>query len=218
MKNLFKTLKIVLLLVSSVFFTNCSNESVEEALPVTNEANLESNLASRPATTTYTIKRYVFNRMNGANGLGHVAVGVEIRTANPTGVFYYFGGVENTQGAPSVPVGGNNGGWYQIAATGANMFAVMKSSKYGYNRYKFEKAFTTVNYQQVNNTINKIKDFPTRGYFLAGNNCLNATYETLMQAGGGVFIAWPPSISPLNYSPNGWYFGMPAAWSGSVNL
>lgn len=218
MKNVFKNLKIALLVTSSILFTNCSQDSVQEVTPSPEKETFVDFQANAKVVTTYSLKRYVFNRMNGANGLGHVAVGVEIRTTNPTGVFYYYGGVENTQGAPSVPVGGNNGGWSQITSTGANMFAVMKGSKYGYNRYKFEKTFSPVSLQQVNNTIAKIKDFPTRGYFLSGNNCLNATYETLMQGGGGVFIAWPPSISPLNYSPNGWYFGMTAAWSGSVNL
>jgi hypothetical protein len=219
MKNVFKTLKIALLITSSIFFTNCSQDSVQEVTTTSEKETFVDFQANAKATTAYTLKRYVFNRANGANGLGHLAVGVEIRTTNPAGVFYYYGGVENTQGSPGVPAGGNNGGWYQINSTGANMFAVMKSSKYGYNRYRFERAFKTVSLDQVNNTINKIKGFPTRGYFLSGNNCMDATYQVLMQGGGGVFVAFPPVANPISFAPNGWYFGLPNTnWSDSVNL
>ncbi len=217
MKNVFKTLKIALFITSSIFFTNCSQDNVQEVTTFPEKETFVEFQANAKASTTYTLKRYVFNRVNGANGLGHVAVGVEIRTTNPTGLFYYYGGVENTQGSPTVPVGGNNGGWYQINSTGANMFAVMKSSRYGYNRYKFENTFKPVTLDQVNNTINRIKGFPTRGYNVFGNNCMDASYETLMQGGGGVTIASPPSRI-LNYAPNSWYYLLPASWSSSINL
>jgi hypothetical protein len=216
MKNLFKTLKVVLLLTSAALFTNCSNESIEDIKSPENVATADHSFAGR-ATTTYTIKRYVFNRAAGANGLGHVGVGFEIRTANPTGVFYYYGGVENNNASAYILPGNLNYGWYRLTSTGADMFSVMKNT-YGYNRYKFEQTFKNLSLNQVNNSIYEIKRFPLRGYLLAANNCMNATYDVLYQ-GGGLWVP-APSTNPGYYAPNIWYASLLTSqgWSNNVNL
>ena len=216
MKNLFTKLSVCLLMASSLFLTSCSTNSDE--ILTASEKNNTLEVSSGKLATTYTIKRYVFNRESAVGGLGHVGVGFEVRTTNPTSVIYYYGGVENSKGSPAVGLGGANGGWWGTTASGSIMFSVMKNT-YGYSRYKFEKAFMNISTTRVTNSINEIKYFPNRGYLLLGNNCMNASYDVLNQ-GGGLILPNPTIATSLAYIPNNWYnlFVSFNGWSGSVNL
>ena len=110
-----KNLSLKVLAVLSVFtlllsFSSCSND--EEPIPTANTVqNLQEvkvndlpveNAARLLDAGTYSIKRYVFSRSGAAGGLGHVGVGVEIRTTNPTTVRFYNGAVENSTGSFAV--------------------------------------------------------------------------------------------------------------------
>jgi hypothetical protein len=150
---------------------------------------------------TYSIKRYVFSRSNGANGLGHVGVGVEIRTTNPTTVRYYNGAVENFNATFQILPGDDNSGWFRINTDYNSMLLNFTSRNYNY--LKFEKSFKNVTKQKALNTVNEVLRLPNRGFSLVGNNCMNATYDVLNQ-GGGLFLPLP-SISVALYAPNAWF-------------
>ena len=217
MKNLFTKLSVCLLMASSLFLTSCSTNS-DEAVVIVEKATVPELLSNaNKLETTWTIKRYVFNRSNGANGLGHVGVGLEIRSANPTAVYFYGGGVENEKGSFAILPGSNNFGWAYSFASNAALLSYVKNTK-GYNRYKFESSFKTITYQRVVNTINELNYLPNRGYLLAGNNCMNAVYDVLNQ-GGGLFIPAPTASAAL-YAPNTWYGSLinQIGWSNSANL
>ncbi len=218
MKNSLKKLSLLLLTSGFALFYSCTtnNDEITEKVEASElTPPVESTLNAR-AETTWTIKRYIFNRSNGANGAGHVGVGLEIRSANPSAVYFYGGGVENERGSFSIPRGGNNSGWSSSFTSNAGLLAYMKNSK-NYNRYKFEGSFKTISYAKVLDSYNKLVDLPKRGYNLLGNNCMNATYDVLIQA-GGVYVANPSTYA--NYLPNGWYndFSGNNGWSNSINL
>ncbi len=215
MKNLFTKLNVFLLLGTSLFLTNCSTNSEEVVTAPQKAVAIEAPTAK--LATTYSIKRYVFNRSAGANGLGHVGVGLEVRTTNPTAVYFYGGGVENEKSSFVILPGGNNYGWAYSFSSNAALLSYCKNTK-GYNGYKFETSFKTITYNRYVNIINELNYLPGRGYSLLGNNCMNAVYDVLNQ-GGGLFIP-APTASVLLYAPNTWYFSLTPAigWSGSVSL
>lgn len=232
MKNLLKNLKTFALVTTSVIFLSCSNEAAQktnqqelvtaaDASTVKPEDGNGEN--SRAAETTWKIKRYIFNRSNGAAGAGHVGVGFELRSTNPTAVYFYAGGVELWQAAYYVAPGGNNTGWAKYFPSNAAMLNFMKNGGYAYNRYCFEKSFKDINKAQVDATYNKLVAFPGRGYQLNGNNCMNATYDVLVSA---TFANVPnPSNNIFNYLPNSWYINIcqnesnsAFNWSGNNNL
>lgn len=221
MKNLLKNLKVGILLSSTLFLFNCSkeNETTPEQVIVQEAAAvkpIDGSGSNSKVETTWTIKRYIFNRSNGAQGAGHVGVGLEIRSANPTAVYFYGGAVENEKGSFSVPRGGNNSGWAYSFTSNAALLSYMKNTR-KYDRYKFEGSFKNISYAKVTDSYNKLVDLPNRGYNLLGNNCMNATYDVLIQA-GGVYVANPSTYA--NYLPNGWYndFSGSNGWSNSNNL
>jgi hypothetical protein len=203
------TFSIVLLLIFGCSTDEMQTENSESA---TSNGSTERLLDAG----SYTIKRYVFSRSSGANGLGHVGVGVEIRTSNPTTVRYYAGAVENSSASLFVPIGGNNGGWATVKTSFAGMYNEFTAR--GYNYYKFTKSFTNVTKQRALNTVNEINYLPGRGYLLAGNNCMNATYDVLNQ-GGGLFIP-APSASAALYAPNVWFNSLLTSigWSNQVSM
>jgi hypothetical protein len=224
-----KKLSLKVLAALSVFtlllsISSCSND--EEPIPTINAVeNLQEivvadspdeNTARLLDAGTYSIKRYVFSRSSGAGGLGHVGVGVEIRTTNPTTVRYYNGAVENERSSFLVLPGGNNGGWYRINTDYNGMLNNFTSR--GYNFIKFTKSFTNVTKQRALNTVNEVMYLPGRGYLLAGNNCMNATYDVLNQ-GGGLFIPAPTASAAL-YAPNVWFNSLVTGigWSGQAGI
>ena len=232
MKNLLKNLKVGVLLSSTLFLFNCTNESAQEiqqkevltaADASTVKPETSNDTESKAVATTWKIKRYIFNRANGAGGAGHVGVGFELRSINPTAVYFYAGGVELWQQAYYVAPGGNNTGWAKYFATNAEMLNYMKNGPYSYNRYCFEKSFKDIYKYEVDATYNKLVAFPKRGYQLNGNNCMNATYDVLVSA---TFSNVPnPSNNIFNYLPNSWYTNIcqnesnsAFNWSGNYNL
>lgn len=225
MKNLsLKVLAVLSVFTLSLSISSCSND--EEPIPTVNTVeNLQEvkvddvpvEYAARLLDAgTYSIKRYVFSRSSGAGGLGHVGVGVEIRTTNPTTVRYYNGAVENTTGSPATLPGGNNGGWYRINTDYNGM--LLNFTSRGYNFLKFEKSFKNVTKQRALNTVNEVMYLPNRGYLLAGNNCMNATYDVLNQ-GGGLFIP-APAVTAVLYAPNVWFNSLTTGlgWSGQSGI
>jgi hypothetical protein len=205
------TLNFVMLLLALVGFMSSCSQNEEVTPQQTAGGRNEPN-------NTYTVKRYIFQRPNGANGLGHVGVGFEVRAFNGPRLLsttYYYGGVENFSASLIVPRNGNNGGWWRTTSSSATMLNTMKNAPYNYVNYKFTVDFASASPQSVDNGIAKIKDFPARGYFLAGNNCMNATYDVLTSMNlTGASVAWPST----NYFPNGWYNGTTTGWSTSRAL
>ncbi len=233
MKNLsLKVLAVLSVFTLSLSIGSCSND--EAPIPNQNtvvnlqEAKVENSQEFNPESLpieysarlldagTYSIKRYVFSRSNGAGGLGHVGVGVEIRTTNPTTVRFYNGAVENSTGSFGVLPGGNNGGWYIINTSYSAMLNNFTSR--GYNYIKSTKSFTNVTKQRALNTVNEVMYLPNRGYLLAGNNCMNATYDVLNQ-GGGLFIPLPNAAAAF-YAPNVWFNSLTIGlgWSGQSGI
>jgi len=221
MKNL--TIKFsAFFLFAFLFFMSCStpeaeqkaleNTALEEASP---KETSSENEASRGVAITYKVKQYIFQRPVAAFGSGHVGVGYEVRTYSngvQSNIKYYFGAVENGQGSPRVPAGGNNGGWWQSASTGAAMFSVMKNS-YGYKNVKFRIAYSNLSDTRRNNALNRISKFPSRGYLLATNNCMNACWDVLSEL-ATPNVAWVEN----NILPNAWYNMTTNGWSSSRAL
>ena len=206
----------MLLLALVGFMSSCSQN--EEVTPQAAGGRNENGGLKTTLANTYQVKRYIFQRPNGANGLGHVGVGFEVRIFNNgtlVSTTYYYGGVENSSASLNVPRNGNNGGWYRTSTSGATMLNTMKNAPYNYVNYKFTASFSSSTSSNIGNGINKISDFPYRGYFLAGNNCMNATYDVLTSMNlTGASVAWPST----NYAPNGWYNNTTNGWSASTAL
>jgi hypothetical protein len=217
--------KIALLLLSIFLTFSCSTPEIENIQNQNTQLKSETKLNSRsqsvnqiaPVTITYTVKQYIFQRPDGASGLGHVGVGYEVRTFSSgvqVSVTYYYGSVENSGGAMVViPFYQNNGGWMSTCATGATMLNTMKSAAYGYKNYKYRTSFSALSSTQRANAYSKISFFPNRGYSLAGNNCMNAAWDVLWEL-GTPNVAWVQT----NYFPNGWYNNCTVGWSASTAL
>lgn len=224
------TLKLAVtfvLLFLTLFNQSCSNDDSpspeRDALKV-NESNIVNLTAKPNGFTTFTVKRYVFLRTSGAPSpigpLGHVGVAFEVRTFDGTdliGIQYYLGSVENTKGSPPiVPSGGNNGGWWSTATTGAQLLNIMRGR--GYDKYKFQQSPSFVNYQTISLGYDKLINFPNRGYNLSGNNCMNSTYDVLVNLGSTVNVSYPNV--PSNYFPTNWFNSLTVTngWSSSIIL
>jgi hypothetical protein len=217
------SVSVVALSLSSI---GCSNDSVEETtvsnvVPVTMEAALKSQSTTARVANTYIMKKYIFDRTNGANGLGHVGVAFEIQ-ATINGVKYvsfYEGGVEGTNGWFGIPnaftaPGSPNGGWWNQVSTQAQMKNEFKSR--GYNRYKFGVLFVSVTQATADNSKLILARFPNRGYAVPSNNCMNASYDVCASFDT---LNGNPSF-PLQYFPNSWYDALSVSnqWSGSINF
>lgn len=217
------TMALILLLSIAFSTQSCSNDDSTNLNST--EIQVKRNEATSKATGfySYTVKRYVFLRTSGAPSpigpLGHVGVAFEVRTFDGTDLIaiqYYVGSVENTQASPIVFPGGNNGGWWSTTTSGAQLFSIMRNR--GYDKYKFQQAPSFVNNQTITLGYNKLINFPNRGYNLSGNNCMNATYDVLVNLGSTVNVSWP-SV-PSNYFPTNWYnsLSVPNGWSNSNSL
>ncbi len=208
--------------------TSCSNESIEDSTKkdtnpsalTLDEAEKQQDPTSK-AANVYTIKKYVFNRSNGASGLGHVGVAFELK-ATINGVNYtsfYQGSVEGTNGLFNIPnpftaAGNNNGGWWNQVSTQPQMIAQFKSR--GYTSYKFGQSFLSTTQAISNNSKAILANFPGRGYNVVGNNCMNAAYDVIASFSGS---NGNPSV-PNQYFPNSWYNGLsvPGGWSNAVAM
>ena len=119
-----KILASLAVIAFSLTNTSCSNDSSQD-LKVTDSKVTEMTLeeaenqqnTNLKAANVYTIKKYIFNRSAGANGLGHVGVAFELK-ATINGVNYtsfYTGSVEGSSlygiPLPYISPGSNNGGW-----------------------------------------------------------------------------------------------------------
>jgi hypothetical protein len=223
------TLKMIMVLSVITFSltnTSCTNESVDNSTQTTNskltleQALQQQNPNSRVANV-YTIKKYIFNRSSGANGLGHVGVAFELK-ATINGVNYtsfYEGGVEGTNGWFGIPnaftsPGSNNGGWWNQVSTQPQMLNEFRAR--GYNRYKFGAAFISTTQAISDNSKAILAAFPNRGYNVAGNNCMNASYDVIASFSGS---NGNPSV-PTQYFPNNWYnaLSVSGGWSNSINM
>ena len=217
----------LMLFVASMLFTtaSCSNDDSAQSTTVATAKEDSSSLKSIGPNLPdlYEVKKYVFVRTNGANGLGHVGVAFELR-ARITGVTYtsfYCGGIEGTNGWFGIPnaftpLGGDNGGWTQQVSTQPQMFAQFGAR--GYNAYKFSQNFLIVTLARSNAGKAILAAFPGRGYNVSGNNCMNAVYNLLSN------FSFPgdagnPSV-PSSYLPNNWYGSLTVngGWSNSVVL
>ena len=220
MKNL--TFKFsTFFLFAFLFLFSCSTPDAEQnsldntTIKETSLNETSSENETSRAATTYTVKQYIFQRPNAAFGAGHVGVGYEVRSyANgvQTDIKYHFGAVENGQGSANVPAGGYNGGWWSTASTGAAMFSIMRNS-YGYVNVKFRIAYSSLSDSRRINAYNRISQFPSRGYLLATNNCMNASWDVLSEL-ATPNVAWVEN----NYAPNSWYYRTTNGWSSSRAL
>lgn len=131
------------------------------------------------------VKIYLFLRLPGPFGLGHTGVGYEVREMSGSAViraYSFYGGVENPGGSAVVVAGLNNGGWSGFGANGnVEMLGAMRAK--GYTNYKFEAAFRPVDPWRLDQAWRSLSRFPQRGYSVQGNNCMNASYEVLVQLG-----------------------------------
>ncbi len=215
---------VLSIITFSLTNTSCTNESTENTASPKALTLEEAEQQQGPATeavNTYTIKKYIFNRSNGANGLGHVGVAFELK-ATINGVNYtsfYEGGVEGTNGWFGIPnaftsPGSNNGGWWNQMSTQAQMINEFRAR--GYNRYKFGAAFISTTKAISDNSKAILAAFPNRGYNVAGNNCMNASYDVIASFSGS---NGNPSV-PTQYFPNNWYNGLSVSggWSNSINM
>jgi hypothetical protein len=226
------TLKLIMLFTIALSFTtiSCSNDDSTDQNQLTAKSNDLGSSKTAVAKAIgpnlpdlYEVKKYVFVRKNGANGLGHVGVAFELR-ARISGVNYtsfYCGGVEGTNGWFGIPnaftpAGGDNGGWQKQVSTQAQMFAQFGAK--GYNGYKFSQNFLIVTLARSNAGKAIISGFPGRGYNVSGNNCMNAVYDLLSN------FSFPgdagnPAV-PSSYAPNSWYASLTVngGWSNPVIL
>lgn len=228
----------VLISLSVIAFSlatiSCSNESIDNSktnaansAPLTLEDAVKQQDPASRAANTWFIKKYIFNRTNGAGGLGHVGVAFELRATinGTTYTSFYQGGVEGTNGWFGIPnaytpIGGNNGGWWNQVTTQAQMINEFRARRY--NRYKFGVVFIMSSQYESDNTKNILARFPNRGYAVPSNNCMNASYDVINSFSG---FNGSPSV-PTQYLPNRWYDSLPVGssvagsggWSNSVNF
>jgi hypothetical protein len=217
------SLSVIALSLSSI---GCSNNSDDENIPevatakTIDEALKQQDPSSR-AANTYIMKKYIFNRTNGAGGLGHVGVAFELR-ATINGVNYvsfYEGGVEGTNGWFGIPnaftaPGSPNGGWWNQVSTQAQMINEFRSR--GYNRYKFGVLFVSVTQATSDNSKLILARFPNRGYAVPSNNCMNASFDVIASFDN---LNGNPSV-PTQYFPNNWYNALTVGlqWSNSIAI
>ena len=216
------SLCLMLFTVALIFTSvSCSNDDSIQTKSESSNDDLSSLKGYGPnLPDLYEVKKYVFNRKNGANNLGHVGVAFELR-ARISGVTYtsfYDGAVEGTNGwfnIPNayIPAGVNNGGWNFQRSTSAQMFADFKSRQY--DRYKFSQNFLIVPIARSNAGNVIIAGFPGRGYNVYGNNCMDAVYQLLNN------FSFPgdsgnPTV-PSQYFPNNYYdsLSVNGGWSTS---
>ena len=216
-----------MLFVVALSFTSisCSNDDSVQSATVSTSKEAPSSLKGIGPNLPdlYQVKKYVFVRTNGANGLGHVGVAFELR-ARITGVNYtsfYEGGIEGTNGWFGIPnaftpAGGNNGAWNLQKSTQAQMLADFSSR--GYNGYKFSQNFLIVTIARSNAGKAILAGFPGRGYNVSGNNCMNGVSDLLTN------FSFPgdagnPTV-PSQYFPNNWYnaLSVNSGWSTSQAL
>ena len=210
------SLKLLLLFTVVLSLTNisCSTDDLDlnEEIQTSGSTDLKSSTARTAfgpnLPDLYQVKKYVFSRTSGANGLGHVGVAFELK-ARITGVNYtsfYCGAIEGTNGWFNIPnaftlPGLNNGGWTEQVSTQPQMFAQFGFR--GYNSYKFSQNFLIVTLARSNAGKAILAGFKGRGYNVSGNNCMNATYDLLSN------FSFPgdsgnPAV-PNSYFPNNWY-------------
>jgi hypothetical protein len=131
-------------------------------------------------------------RWRSAFGLGHVSCGFSDGAGG-----YMFGSVENLAGSPSVKSGGNNSGWY---ASGSKSDMTNAFTNNGTQcgavqvpPYDALKCAPVAN-PQVDAAKNVMQNFPSRGYDVIGNNCLDACVQTYEQYAPDGDI-----LDPFNY-------------------
>ena len=223
-----KMIMSVSVIAFSLTSISCSNESLEDSTATGTNANSltleEAEKLQNPSLKdgdVYTIKKYIFSRSKGAGRLGHVGVAFELR-ATIGGVNYisfYEGGIEGTNGWFGIPnaftpLGGNNGGWSNQVSTRDQMINEFKARRY--NRYKFGVAFVSTTAATSNYAKGLLAFFPSRGYNVAGNNCMNASYDVIASFSEN---NGNPSV-PNQYLPNSWYDGLTVAsgWGNSISM
>ena len=208
MKNLSLTLSLWLVTLMAVL-TGCSKTDVTPDQPTSKAATQDA------VVTGYMVKGYMFLREPGPFGLGHTAVGYEVREmsgSTVTKVYTYCGGIENGGGWPFVSLGGDNGGWLNYDLTNnASMLSRMRAKNY--TSYKYEVGFRSISLSNLNGASNMIHYFPYRGYSVGENNCANAVYDVLswLSAPG---LAWPIT----NWAPRDQFNKSMTGWSGAVRM
>jgi hypothetical protein len=232
------SLNLLLLLSLAAGISSCQKTEVEPKAPASVTA------AQDVSVTTYTSRKaYLFLRTPGPFGLGHTGVGyILVRKvydpatqSSKTNYVAFCGGVENPSAKPFVKPGQTgNGGWFEtkiiVATPGrdpfldANSYIREHMKLKGYNRMKYEvvKSQTvqhTVRLAEGNNVYNEagnvIRNFPTRGYALARNNCMNAAYDVLAALGAPGVATPDQNWTPTDQFEN---TGNGGGWSPSYIL
>lgn len=204
------TLNISLFLVTLMaVLSGCSKTDVSPQAP---GAAAQSHDA---IVTGYMVKTYMFLREPGPFGLGHTAVGYEVRElsgSTVTKVYTYCGGVEGNNSYPFISPGQYNGGWLNYDLTNnVSMLSRMRSR--GYTSYKYEVTFRSIDLARLNGASNMIHYFPYRGYGVAENNCANAVYDVL------TWLNAPGLVAPFfNWAPRDQFNKIPYGWSGAVRM
>ncbi|HEX8575048.1 MAG TPA: hypothetical protein VF677_02020, partial [Flavobacterium sp.] len=184
MKNLKNSnFGLLLMLLFTFTFGSCSTESADQRTDkkASVQEPLNDGLTTSRSGSTYDMKAFIFVKPNAHSGKGNVAVGYQIRTFT-NGVItdskYFFGGIENPQGAVTIPQGADNGGWFLSANSAVEMTEMMKNTK-GYSQFKIRRSFVRVTAANVSNAYNRVTGFPARGFNQNGNNSINAVHEVL---------------------------------------
>ena len=200
----------LLFLTLTAMLSGCSKTDVTPDQPTANAATQDA------VVTAFLVKSYLFVRTPGPFGLGHTAVGYEVREMSGSTVsktYTYCGGVENLGGIPFVPAGGNNDGWlkYHDLSNNVPMLNLMRAK--GYTAYKCEVGFRNIPQAHLTGAGNMLRYFPYRGYSVGDNNCSDATYQVLS------WLSAPNLMLPFfNWRPIDQYNKTMVGWSGSNRL
>jgi hypothetical protein len=143
-------------------------------------------------------KAWIFNRPDGAGGLGHVGWAFQGDDGR-----YICGATENPKGAQGVGSSGDGKGWWAISCDPSGLpgaFAVGRNLPAGRSdAYAYYKVID-VGASNWRNAWNKALWCKTQPYLPAFRNCLDDTYDTLV-AYGTPDLPWPST----NPGPNWWF-------------
>jgi hypothetical protein len=230
MKNL--KIKIAVALFSVVaLMSSCSKDEITKTgeTEAVQARNGKETVATREKSSngngemsrngeTYQIRHYIFYRNQSflIVNHGHVGVGFEVRTyvgSTLKSTSFYMGGVENPTGQAFVAPGGFVDGWSYRTTTLTGMRNVMRTE--GYTDYRQTNSYRPLSDAQYDDGYNTLVAFPTRGYSLWTNNCLDAFYQvaTRSNCGNVPFI-------PINPVPSEYFSSMRVYtnWSSSIKV
>ena len=155
MKKIYLNLSLLLLTLMAGL-SGCSKTDVNPDQPGAKSTTQDA------VVTGYMVKAYMFLREPGPFGLGHTALGYEVRELSGstiTKVYTYCGGIENGGGLPFVSPGDNNGGWLNYDLTNnVSMLSRMRSR--GYTSYKYVANFSSTSLTNLNKRQQRAAQLP----------------------------------------------------------